>query len=365
MTSVAEPKAAVSRRGALRGLLVVAGVVTATFITLLPTSEGEKPAAHEIKGRSMGTTYSVRVAEAVDSAALSRVSEAVQREFDSVEQLMSTYDPATELSRFNRFRSTDPFSVAAPTLAVFLVARDVSETTNGAFDVTVAPLVAAWGFGATDQAPAAPEPDQLAAHLQRVDWHLIHIDSESMQLKKGNPEATCDLSGVAKGYAVDKAAEALLHLGHANFLIELGGDMRAHGHRLDGAPWRIAIERPEPGKRTVHRVVEIRSLALATSGDYRNYYESEGRRLSHLIDPRSGRPIENGIASVSVLHRSAAYADALATGLSVLGPAEGHRVAEQRGLAAYFLIRDNGRFRERMTTAFSDLLSAESTGGNG
>jgi thiamine biosynthesis lipoprotein len=164
----------------------------------------------------------------------------------------------------------------------------------------------------------------------------------------------CDLSAIAKGYGVDQVAEALVALGHGDFLVEVGGEMRARGRRLDGEPWRVAIETPDSDVRRVWETLLLRDMALATSGDYRSYYEAGGRRYSHTIDPRSGRPVEHELASVSVLHAEAIWADALATALNVLGPEAGYALAEAEGWAAYFLVRDPaGQFSPRETPAFT------------
>ncbi|NNL67562.1 MAG: FAD:protein FMN transferase, partial [Myxococcales bacterium] len=181
-------------------------------------------------------------------------------------------------------------------------------------------------------------------------------------LAKARPAIACDLSAVAKGYAVDELARALGALGHERFLVEVGGELRGRGGHLDGAPWRVAIEAPVTLDREIHRVLALRDLSMATSGDYRNYYEQDGRRISHTLDPRSGRPIEHRLASVTVLHPEAVWADAWATALNVLGPDEGYTVAVEQGLAAYFIVRadvptDEGSYGVRMTAAFEPHLA--------
>jgi thiamine biosynthesis lipoprotein len=172
------------------------------------------------------------------------------------------------------------------------------------------------------------------------------------------------LSAIAKGYAVDQVADALRGLGYGDFLIELGGEVRAQGRRPDGAFWRVAIERPDSALRAVFEVVPLRDFALATSGDYRDYYELGGRRISHTIDPRTGRPVEHALASVSVLHPDAVHADALATALTVLGPEAGYALAEREGLAAYFIVRrKEGGFSSFATPAFErERHAAEDAG---
>ena len=190
-----------------------------------------------------------------------------------------------------------------------------------------------------------------------VGFERIEIDPSAGTLTKTLAGVTCDLSAIAKGYAVDRVAAALRELGHGDFLVEVGGEVRAQGRRPDGSFWRVAIETPDSNARSVFEVVSLHDLALATSGDYRNYYEVDGRRISHTIDPRTGHPIEHALASVSVLHSDAVHADALATALDVLGPEAGYALAQREGLAAYFIVRrEDGSFAPRATPAFERAL---------
>ena len=318
------------------------------------------PPPVEFTGDTMGTIYSVKLA-APDLPAEARgaIQRAIEERLDRVDRLMSTYLPDSELSRFNRHAANDPFPAAPETLEVFRIAREVSELSGGAFDVTVGPLVAAWGFGATDRIPAPPAEAELARLRSRVGFERIEIAAAAGTLTKTRAGAVCDLSAIAKGYAVDQVAAALRELGHGDFLVEVGGEVRAQGRRPDGAFWRVAIETPDSDPRGVFEVVSLRDIALATSGDYRNYYEAGGRRISHTIDPRTGHPVEHALASVSVLHSDAVHADALATALNVLGPEAGHALAEREGLAAYFIVRrEDGSFASRATPAFERARGA-------
>jgi thiamine biosynthesis lipoprotein len=312
------------------------------------------PAAAEFSGRSMGTTWAVTLAlPDLPAPARAEIQAAIEARLGQVDALMSTYREDSELSRFNRAAAGAAFAVSPEMLEVFRVAAEVSELSDGAFDVTVGPLVAAWGFGATDRVPGEPPAAELAALRERVGYRELVVDSAGHSLRKTRADIRCDLSAIAKGYAVDRVAEALGSLGFADFLVEVGGEVRARGRRLDGGPWRVAIERPEVDRRAVFEVVPLRDLALATSGDYRNYVDLGGRRISHTIDPRTGRPVEHGLASVSVLHRDAIHADALATALNVLGPEAGYALADREGLAAYFIVRRaDGSFAARSTSAF-------------
>jgi thiamine biosynthesis lipoprotein len=184
----------------------------------------------------------------------------------------------------------------------------------------------------------------------------VAVDPAAGTLTKARPDVVCDLSALAKGYAVDRVAGALRALGHGSFLVEIGGELRARGRKLDGSLWRVAIEAPDPATHSLYRTVSLEDRAMATSGDYRKFYRAEGRWLSHLIDPRTARPVDHGLASVSVVHPEAVWADAWATALIVSGPEQGPEVAEREGLAAHFIVREaDGSFAERSTRAFEQL----------
>jgi thiamine biosynthesis lipoprotein len=314
-----------------------------------------------IGGPTMGTTWSVRL----DSRGRTRedlvqAQAVIERSLAQVNRLMSTWQEESELSRFNRHASTEPFGVSAETFQVLELALQVGERSGGAFDVTVKPLVAAWGFGAGARAPGqGPDAAELAALRGRVGLDLLELDASKSTLRKRRPDVECDLSAIAKGFAVDQVVQALEALGWGAFLVEVGGEVGARGERPAGGPWRVGIERPDSLARAVHARVELFDQAMATSGDYRNFYEQDGKRLAHIIDPRSGRPVQHVLASVSVVHRRAVLADAWATALSVLGPEAGFALAEREGLAGYFLVRrQDGSLESRATRAYLALPGA-------
>ena len=305
----------------------------------------------------MGTTWNVKVAGDLGPGEMRQIGREVQARLDEVDHLMSTYDPKSELTRWNEARSTDEVTLSPLTVAVLATALDVGRLSGGALDVTVGPLVDAWGFGATESKQEPPSQEQITALMIRTGAHRIVLDEVSHTLRKTRPDVKVDLSAVAKGFAVDRVAAGLEALGHHDYLIEVGGELRAAGRKRNGALWRVAIERPDGGLRTIHEALDLVDLAMATSGDYRNYYEEHGRRISHTIDPRTGAPIEHDLASVTVLDPSAARADALATAINVLGPEEGYALAEREGIAAYLLVRRApGEFEARVTPAFGPLL---------
>ncbi len=330
--------------------------------------EPRPPVLWELAGATMGTTWSARFWSPGDLAdRLAELQDSIAAELELINRQMSTYDSSSELSVFNASRDTLPHPLAPATISLLLRARQISDLTGGAFDVTVAPLVAAWGFGAAAPArPTPPAPDELADLSRRVGYRLLDIDSLAGTARKSQPEIMVDLSAIAKGYGVDRMAGALRRAGVANYLVEIGGELLAAGVRPDGGAWRVAIERPaDLGERAGMLTLELADLAVATSGDYRNYYEYQGERLSHIIDPRTLRPASHAGASVTVLHPQCATADAWATALSVLGPEEGLALAERSDLAALFIVRNAGGFELLTTTAFTvvaDTASPEEDG---
>lgn len=312
---------------------------------------------HTFRGATMGTYYAVKIAaeEALPPERIEALEAVIEAELADVNGKMSTYLPDSELSRFNRHRETTPFDVSAETFEVVAEALEVGRLAGGALDVTVGPLVNAWGFGA--EAPPARLGDaEIAGLLERVGPDKLELDAEGRRLRKLHPELYVDLSSIAKGYGVDRVFEALRAEGPGDLWVEIGGEVRAAGSNAEGRAWRLGIERPQFEPGALQRIVPLCDAAVATSGDYRNYRERDGARFSHIIDPRTGWPIRHRLASVSVVDPRCARADALATALMVLGPEDGFELAVREGLAALFLVRDGDGFSERLTPAFEALI---------
>lgn len=343
--------------------LIVAGLLLLsmlTFRSLRSSRSGPRVDLIEVSGPTMGTYFKVKVFPDDRSRnALEGLRDTIVGVLDNVNAKMSTYQESSELSRFNRSESTAPVEMSAETIEVFLIARKVSDETRGALDVTVGPLVNAWGFGPGTRVDV-PDGAEIVRLLRSVGYRKIEIDPERGTVRKTQPEVYCDLSAVAKGYAVDQVARALDDIGLTDYMVEVGGEVRTRGLNSLGEVWRIGIEGPTPNEQTLQRLVPLSGMSLATSGDYRNYREVDGLRMSHTIDPRTGRPLTHALASVSVIHEECAYADAYATALMVLGPEEGPVLAERLGLAALFIIRlgDNA-FEVRQTPVFREKYETD------
>ncbi|MEZ5332002.1 MAG: FAD:protein FMN transferase [Thermoanaerobaculia bacterium] len=337
-------------------LLVVPILVSCSSREPAPPADEVRPAA-SFEGAKMGTTWTVRLAEALDEGRTEEVRAAIDAELELVDAAMSTWREDSEVTAFNRHRDTTPFALSADTAAVLAEALRVGDVTGGAFDITVGPLVEAWGFGSVP-ADEPPSRQRLAELERATGLDKLRLNPGEATLTKRVPEVEIDLSGIAKGYAVDRVAEALETLGHARYMVEVGGEVRLAGRNAGNEPWRIGIERPDAARGRLQRILSLSDTAVATSGDYRNFRVVDGERLTHILDPRAGRPIHHRLASVTVLHPSCTTADALATGLMVLGPDDALALAEQRDLAVLLLVRDgHGGFEERWSAAFEDTMA--------
>ena len=340
----------------LIGIVLAAGLAWTIYSY---RDQDTRPQTFSFRGETMGTTFEVKVVvESLSKARQSELQTRIHSELDGVNEKMSHYREDSELSRFNRSREIEPFSISSNTFEVFRQAEELSELTRGAFDVTVGPLVNAWGFGPMGQPERVPSDEEIAAIKAQVGFDKLDLDAEHSTIRKSEPSIVCDLSAIAKGYGVDRVAVALDEEGFRDYMVEVGGEVRTRGLNDLGVPWRIGVEKPTVGGRTIQKVVSLSGLAMATSGDYRNYYEVDGVRISHMIDPRSGRPITHRLASVTVIDDQCARADGWATALMILGTEEGYALAKEQDLPVFFLVHDGETgFRELSTPAFDKLTS--------
>lgn len=306
--------------------------------------------ALRLRGETMGTTWQVSVVTATPAA--SDLRRRIDALLERINGQMSTYRPQSELSLLNANPSRDWLPVSGELFTVLQAARQVSIATDGAFDITVGPLVNLWGFGAQARVDAPPSPGALRDTQARVGYRQLELADAPPRLRKARGDVYLDLSAIAKGYAVDQVAELLERAGITDYLVDIGGEVRARGHNAEGRPWQVGVALPRADVDRIERVLPLTDTALATSGDYRNFFEYQGRRYSHEIDPASGQPVSNDVASVSVLHASCMLADAYATAFMVLGAERALAVAARHKLEVLFLLRDGEGFRARASAGF-------------
>ncbi|WP_426163446.1 FAD:protein FMN transferase [Pseudoduganella sp. R-34] len=342
---------------------------------LLPPTISAEPAPAgagivDFGGASMGTTWSARVALTPGAMAAgvplraAGLQSGLQEQLDQVVREMSHWDPASDLGRFNRAGACTWHVLPAGFFEVLKYALEVARETGGACDPCAGLLVNLWGFGPTGRHDEAgfvpPSARDVATVRAGMAGRTVELDAARKRaFQPGGVQL--DLSAVAKGFGVDRLAQYLEAQGCRHYLVEVGGELRGAGFKPDGQPWWVALEEPPaPGaSRAGEIAVALHGLAVATSGDYRKYFMQDAERRPHTIDPRNGMPISNALASVTVVHESAMAADAWSTALTVLGPEQGLALAERRGLAARFLLRERKGLREILSSRFQKMLEEE------
>jgi thiamine biosynthesis lipoprotein len=345
-------------------ILPLAALAAALSLSLV-RGKTQEPVANtrrtiEFRGLTMGATFSVKVVTRLDeleSTGLSDVDRVIRARLDRINRLMSTWDPDSELSRFNRSTSLEPFPLSLETFEVLRWSVELSTLTGGALDVTIGPLVDAWGFGPGGPRNRLPSDEEIARLRDATGAGRLELNPAALTVRKTRPEVRCDVSAVAPGYATDGLWAELADRGFTDFLVDVGGELRTRGRNEAGEPWQIAIERPQPQGHVIQRTVPISNLAITTSGDYRKYREVDGQRVTHILDPRTGRPLTHRLASVTVIDELAVRADGLATALMVLGSDEGIVLAKKLALAALFIERTDEGFSERATPRFEEIIS--------
>jgi thiamine biosynthesis lipoprotein len=303
-----------------------------------------------------GTSFTIKASPLPDSISADDVKLKIKQALDQLDHVMSTYKPDSELSQLNKNHSMEWVDISSDLYDVLKQAHHISVISGGAFDITVGPLVNLWGFGPDPMSFVAPNTVVIRQTLTKIGYQKLLFNDQNQRVKKIEASLYLDLSAIAKGYAVDKVGALLEEYGISHYMVEIGGELRLKGANIKQNPWRIAIEKPSSEQRVIQKVLPLSNISLATSGDYRNFFESEGIRFSHTIDPRSGSPIRHDLASVTVLSETTMKADALATALMVLGDEEGGRMAERENIAALFIIKTKDGFTEKASSSFLEKL---------
>lgn len=343
------------RAGILASFFLLAACDSST-----PSVKPTAPAATVLEGKTMGTFWRVSIMN-VDARRAEELRGKIQSQLDADDQLLSTYKNDSALMRFNLSNSTSLWPVSEAMADIVTEALHIGYKTNGAMDITVGPLVNLWGFGPTKQPEKIPDEAQIDDARARTGLqHLTVINQYGQQyLQKDIPDLFVDLSTVGEGYAADHLAALMTQEGISRYLVSVGGALVSRGLNASDQPWRVAIQKPTDTQNAVQAVVDINGHGISTSGSYRNYYELDGKRLSHVIDPQTGRPIEHNLVSVTVIAPTALEADTWDTGLMVLGPEKAKEVVRQEGLAVYMITREGETFKTWMSPQFQSFLISE------
>jgi FAD:protein FMN transferase len=337
--------------------MLPAALLLAAALSLLSGCSRE-PEAETLTGHTMGTYWSVRVVVPDERRQLEGLRADIEEALDLVDRQMSTWRDDSDLTRFNNLPASESMTIPAEFAEVLEASLELAELSDGHFDPTIGPIVNLWGFGPDGRRDDPPTDEEIESAMARVGWQRLDYDPATRELTQPGA-AYLDFSGIAKGYAADLVAQQLMVRGLKDFIVDIGGDMVVRGHRPDGNPWRIAVERPDPASRDIFSIIELSEAAVVTSGSYRNFFEYGEIQFSHTIDPHTGRPIPQELVSVTVVNATSMKADGLATAITALGADAGYEFARKHGIAALLLILDNDTVVERMTDEFAVYLHSE------
>lgn len=336
----------------IRHLIAVLGV-----LLLAGCSGSDKAQLLEAHGQTMGTFYSVKVVGSFPGG-----QQALQTQVDALlkhyNDEISTYDPNSMLSRFNEQQSTAPFPISQDMADILIEALRIGHRTGGLLDVTVGPLVNLWGFGPDHRPVKTPTDAQIAAARQRIGIDRLHVEvsSDHATVRKDLPNMYVDLSTFGEGFGADKVAEFLESRGVSDYLVDIAGASRSRGVNTNGDPWRLGIQKPTDEYESVQAAIVPKGRAVSTAGSYRNYFELDGRRYSHIIDPRTGKPITHRLVSATVISDTALEADGWDTALMVMGTKEAMEFAEKNHLAVYLVTKTDRGFTAHYSAAFAPYL---------
>lgn len=335
-------------------------IMLATLLTLTGCDDAPTDQNQVMSGKTMGTVWRVTVAGVAPSR-IPQLESAIRQQLQQDDQELSTWKPDSALSRFNQYQGTQPWPVSADMADIVTMALRIGKKTGGAMDITVGPLVDLWGFGPVKAPQHTPDPQAIArAKADTGLQHLSVIQTFSGQaLQKDLPALNVDLSTMGEGYATDHLARLMESEGVTNYLVSVGGALLSRGHSAEGRPWRVAIQKPTDQENVAQAVVDLQGHGISTSGNYRNYYELDGKRISHIIDPVSGAPVQHKLASATVIATTALEADGWDTGLMVMGTEKAKALALREHLAVFLITREGNKFVTWSSPLFKSFLISQ------
>ncbi len=334
-------------------------VIIGVMLTMILGCEKQETVQPQLdaQGKTMGTFYHVKVVGSYPGgqAALQQQVDALLKHYNDE---ISTYDKNSALSKFNQFQSTEPFAISQDLADLLICGLRTGEQTGGLLDMTVGPLVNLWGFGPDKRPIKIPSDEQIEKARERVGINKVHVEVSSNHalVRKDQPDVYVDLSTFGEGFGADKVAALLEANGVHNYLVEIAGASRSRGVNAKGQSWRLAIQKPTDEIADVQAIIQPDGRAVSTSGSYRNYYELDGKRFSHVIDPRTGKPITHKLVSATVITPTALEADALDTALMVMGPEKALSFANEQHLPVYLVVKTEKGFEARYSDSFKPYL---------
>ncbi|CAI2468616.1 FAD:protein FMN transferase ApbE [Serratia plymuthica] len=338
---------------------IAKGLLLSTALSLLAACNDQETRSQiDLEGKTMGTFYSVKISGDI-KISKPLLQQQVDALLEQANDDISTYRPASVLSRFNQSHSTDPQPIPRGMADIILTAQRIGRDTQGAMDITVGPLVNLWGFGPDKRAVKVPEQQQIEAAQKNIGLQHLKLlsDSRGEWLQKDLPNMYVDLSTLGEGYGVDQLVKLMARNGITNYLVSVGGAVSSRGVNGQGKPWRVAIQKPTDRENAVQALVDLQGYGISTAGSYRNYFEQNGQRYSHVIDPVTGRPITHRLVSATVIASTTLEADGWDTGLMVLGTEKALKLAEEKGLAVYLISKTDEGFSAVMTPQFKAFLA--------
>ncbi|MBU2513060.1 FAD:protein FMN transferase [bacterium] len=336
------------------GIRLISGLVF--LIIILGSCTKDKVEPVEIVGSALGTVFSIKLVSIPADVNVSSLQFKIEELLTQIDSFMSVFYPTSEISRFNDTKSTDWFNLSPEVSRVIAESLQISEETGGAFDFTIGNQIELWGFGRSAATGKIPDESKIQTALQTSGYQKFLISKDRSSIRKNDPGLSINLSASAKGYAVDRVAQLLEENKIFSYLVEIGGEIKTKGKKNGAKPWLVAIERPDVNKRSIQKILKLGNDSMATSGDYRNFFEIENQRFSHTIDPKTGWPVNNEIASVSVIHPSCLKADALATALIVMGFERGFQFAQKHNYRVFWILREQGELVEKYSPEFKPFL---------